>query len=192
MPKKKGGPPPAKPAAKKKSKNGKGKSKPKTSSKPRGNSAGASQLDPKLNDKFRRNLISGYTFAPVNPLLEVACKRKITVSGKYLKLDGPKEKAEFKFQVIKHCVSAEFKERGGSTRIVPAFKLVDVTDYSSPQIVALFGEDEDPWSNIKIPVSPEYQQLRHKTWDSNSSERTLGRPMHQAQDMSVPLAWPAM
>ena len=112
-----------------------------------GNVGGASALDPKHNRNVGKSLHSDWRYEELIPKLEVAAERVIYVKGSHF--PGCKKAAVFTFQVTAEDPAHNFNEHGANDMGL-ALTLRDVSDYSSPAMVAMFGEDERAWQDITL------------------------------------------
>ena len=140
-----------------------------------GNVGGASALDPKHNRDVGKSLHSDWRYEELIPKLEVAAKRVIYVKGSYF--PDCKKAAVFTFQVTAEDPAHNFNEHGANDMGL-ALTLRDVSDYSSPAMVAMFGEDERAWQDITLSAR-QYQTMRHATWAVKPEERTLAVHQHE-------------
>ena len=142
---------------------------------PAGNVAGAGALDPKHNRDVGKSLLSQWRCDEVIPELEVAAARNIFVKGNHF--PGTNKAAVFKFQVTAEDPAYNFNEHGAND-VGLALILHDVSDYSSPAMLALFGEGESAWEDITLSAR-QYQTMRHATWAVKPEERTLALHQHE-------------
>ena len=129
----------------------------------RGNAASGSKLiHPKHNQAVNKQQLKNYMYDPVAPELEVACRRVLNAMGSAanFKLKGKKAKAVFTFEVRDYDEARTFRARGVD-QCTPAFRLKDITDYETKEMVKIFGKDATPWQDIWMPMDPTYVRTRH-------------------------------
>ena len=88
------------------------------------------------------------------------------------KLKGKKAKAVFTFEVRDYNEARTFRARGVD-QCTPAFRLRDITDYETKEMVKIFGKDATPWQDIWMPMDPTYVRTRHETWQVLPKQRRL-------------------
>jgi len=93
-------------------------------------------------------------------------------SAANFKLKGKKAKAAFTFEVRDYDEARIFRARGAD-QCTPAFRLKDITDYETKEMVKIFGKDATPWQDIWMPVDPTYVRTRHETWQVRPKQRRL-------------------